>query len=406
MSSPPLSNAQHPGTDSLAEKGVLLDLLIIVGRYKKLIIGVTVLAALLSMAISLLLPPIFSSTSKIMPPQQPQAGGVAAVIGQLGGLGGAASSIAGLKNPNDLYVGLLMSRTVSDNLISRFKLKERYRVGTMDEARVALANATVIANGLKDGLISVTVFEKEPQFAADVANAYVNELIKLTQTMALTEAAKRRVFFEKQLKDARDDLAAAEIALKATQERTGMIQPDGQVQAIISNLAQLKGTIAAKEVQINAMRTFATGQNPDLMRALEELRSLQAQASKLERTQPSGSGDPMVPTGKIPEIGVEYVRGMRNVKYYETIFELLAKQFELAKIDEAKESSVIQVLDNAVPAERRSKPQRTLITLMGTFAGAVLAVLLSFAHAAYVRNRVDSAKKQRFDDLSNAWLGK
>lgn len=386
---------------------MFLDALIVLARYKKLILGVTVAAALLSMAISLMQAPIFSSSAKIMPPQQQQGSGLAAaMMGQLTGLGSAASGIAGLKNPNDLYVGLLQSRTVADGLIKRFKLQERYATATMDETRMALAKATVITNGLKDGLISVSTFDREARFAAALANGYVDELIKLTQTMALTEAAKRRVFFEKQHKEARDQLALAEVALRKTQEKTGMIQPDGQVQAIIANLAQLKGTIAAKEVEINAMRTFATGQNPELLRAQEELRSLYSQAARLERSQSSAGGDLMVPTGKIPEVGVEYVRSLRNVKYYETVFELLAKQFELAKIDEAKEAAVIQVLDPAVVAERRSKPQRALITMAGTFAGGVLGLLMAFGHAAYVRTRENGANKERLRELSLAWRNK
>ena len=190
-------------------------------------------------------------------------------------------------------------------------------------------------------------------------------------------------------------LASAEIALRTTQEKTGMIQPAGQVQAIISNVALLKGTIATKEVQLNSMRTFAAGENPDLLRAKEELRGLQAQLAKLERNTSTREGDSMVPTGMIPQVGVEYVRKMRDVKYYETIFELLAKQFELAKIDEAKDASLIQVLDKALPAERKSGPKRLVITLASLIAGAVLAFVLAFAHATYTTLRRSAGPASR-----------
>jgi uncharacterized protein involved in exopolysaccharide biosynthesis len=391
----------QPTADRNTEDEIhLLDLLVILAQHKMLVIGVPIATGTMALIASLLMTPIFSSTVKVMPPQQ-QTSGVSAMLGQLGGLAGAAGGLAGIKSPNDLYVGLLESRNIADKLITRFKLQERYG-GTMDAARGFLKNSSEISTGKKDGMISITVNEKDPQFAADVANAYVDELIKLTQTMALTEASQRRLFFEKQLMAAKDQLAIAEVALRTTQEKTGLIQPEAQVHAIIANAAQLKGTIAAKEVQLNAMRTFATGQNPELLRTQEELRGLQAQLIKLERSQPSKDEGFMVSTGKLPEVGVEYVRNMRSVKYYETVFELLAKQFELAKIDEAKDASLIQVLDKAIPAEHKVRPKRALITLAGLVFGSVLGILLAFFHSAYTGSRQNPEGRKRWQRLSIA----
>lgn len=380
----------------------LLDLLIVLARHKKLVIGMPIAMGLIAMAISLIMTPVFTSTAKIMPPQQQGSGLAAAMMGQLGGLAGAAGSIAGLKSPSDLYVSMLGSRTVADNLINRFKLKERYKAETMDEARMALDNASDITSGKKDGVISINVDDEDPQFASALANGFVEELTNLTQTIAISDASMRRLFYEKQLKETKDQLADAEVALRKTQEKTGMIQPDGQVQAIISSIAQLKATIAAKEVQLKAMRTFATGQNPDLLRTQEELRGLQAQLAKLERNQSGQEGDFMVPIGKLPEVGVEYVRRLRDVKYHETLFEMLAKQYELAKIDESRDSSVVQVLDRPVPAERKTKPKRTLITLAGGLGGAILGVLLAFIREAYIRSRLDPTKGTRWKELMAA----
>jgi uncharacterized protein involved in exopolysaccharide biosynthesis len=392
-----------PRSTDADEEIHLLDVLVVLAQHKKLVIGMPIVTGILALVATLLMAPVFTSTAKIMPPQQQQSSGISAMLGQLGSLAGAAGSMAGLKNPNDLYVGLLESRSVADNLIKRFKLKERYDAATMDGTRKALEQAREIATGKKDGFISITVNDKDPQFAADLANAYVDELAKLTQTIALTEASQRRLFFEKQLAEARDQLAKSEIALRTTQEKTGMIQPDAQVQAIIANVAQLKGTIAAKEVALNAMRTFAAGGNPDLLRAQEELRGLRAQLTKLEQKQPSGAGDFMVPTGTIPEVGVEYVRRMRDLKYNETIFELLAKQFELAKIDEAKDSTLIQLLDKAMPAERKSKPNRLMVTMVGVFGGGVLGITLAFLGGAYSASRRNPEANKRWKELSLAW---
>jgi tyrosine-protein kinase Etk/Wzc len=401
MSEQVIIDRPNAGTAKANDEVHLLDLMVILARHKRLVVGMPVLFGIAGVVATLLMTPIFASTAKVLPPQQQQNSGLSMMLGQLGGLAGAAGGLAGLKSPNDLYVGLLESRRMSDRLIQRFKLTERYGT-TMEGARRALADNSEISSGKKDGMLAITVSDRDPQVAANIANAYVDELTRLTQTMALTEASQRRMFFEKQLAQVKDQLANAEIAMRTTQEKTGMIQPEAQVQAIIGNAAQLKGIIAAKEVELNAMRTFAAGQNPELLRTQEELRGLRAQLAKLEKSQSATDRGFMVPTGKLPEVGVEYVRRMRDVKYYETIFELLAKQFELAKIDEAKDASMIQVLDKAIPAEQRYKPKRSLIVLALAFAGLVVGMLLAFMKHGYDSSRQNPASRQRWEQLSAA----
>jgi tyrosine-protein kinase Etk/Wzc len=382
----------------------LLDILTALARQKKILFMVPLVTGALAIAAAFLIKPTFSSTAVILPPQQ-QSSGVSAMLGQIGGLAGAAGGIAGLKNPNDLYVAMLQSRTIADKLISHFDLKTRFEVETLDEARRKLAGIATSSSD-KAGTISVLVEDKDPKFAAELANAFVSELSNLTKGLAITDAAQRRLFFEKQLIAVKDDLANAEIALRKTQESTGMLQLDGQVQGIIRNVAQLEGTIAAKEVQLNAMRSFATNNNPDLLRLQGEIQGYQAQLEKLKTGKLSKDGDLMVPTGKIPEVGIEYIRSLRNVKYQETIFELLSKQYELAKIDEAKESSTIQILDKAVPAEKKSKPKKLIIILLGFIGGGFLALFLALTRDAYLRSSQDESSKYRWNVLRNAWKGK
>lgn len=403
---PDLTAHTVPASGYAPDRINLIDLFIVLARHKKLVIGTPVITGSIALVVSLLLTPVFTSTAKILPPQQQASSGMAAMIGQLGGLAGAAGGLAGLKTPNDLYIGLLESRTVADKLIARLNLKERYQTKNMDETRRQLSDSTVIASGKKDGLISVTANDRDPQFAADLANAYIDELAALTKRMALSESSQRRLFFEGQLKSAKEQLANAEVALKATQERTGMIQPDGQVQAIFNNAAQLKATIAVKEVQLKSMRTFAAAGNPELVRVSAELAGLQTQLAKLESNSTASGGDFLVPTGKIPAAGIAYVRSVRDVKYYETIFELLAKQFELAKIDEAKETGLIQVLDTAVPAAHKSKPSRALITVVGVFFGAILGIAVAFIRNAYASSRQAPENAERWRALSLAWRKK
>jgi tyrosine-protein kinase Etk/Wzc len=382
----------------------LLDILTALARQKKILFTVPLMTGALAIAAAFLIKPTFSSTAVLLPPQQ-QSSGLAAMLGQLGGLASAAGSLTSLKNPNDLYVAMLQSRTIADQLIKRFDLKNRLKAQTQDDARSKLAGIVLIVND-KAGTISVVVEDKDPKFAAELANAYVSELTSMTKTMAISDAAQRRLFFEKQLVSVKDDLANAEIALRKTQENTGMLELEGQVKGIISNVAQLEGTIAAKEVQLNAMRSFATNNNPELQRLQSEIQGYRTQLEKLKTGKSSKDGDLMVPTGKIPEIGVEYIRKLRNVKYQETIFELMAKQYELAKFDEAKESSTIQILDNAVPAEKKSRPKKLIIILLGFFGGGMLALFLALIRDAYQKSTRDEGSKYRWALLAAAWKNK
>jgi tyrosine-protein kinase Etk/Wzc len=362
--------AKQPAPDE--DEISVLDLLIVLVKHKKLIAGTTFGAAVFSTIVALLLPNIYTGTAKVLPPQQNQST-AAMMLGQLTGLASLAGSTLGIKNPNDLFVGMLKSRTVADNIIARFDLHAHYRMDTLVETRRELADNTQISAG-RDGLITIEFQDVAADRAAAIANAYVEELDRLTQTIAVTEAAQRRLFFERQLHQAKNDLGSAEVALKETQEKTGLIKLDDQGRAIIEAVATLRAQVAAKEVELRAMRTFTTEQNPDYRRAQQQLAGLRAELTKLERSSSSDTGNLFLPTGMVPEAGLEYLRKFRDVKYQETIFELVAKQFEAAKIDEAKEATIVQVVDRAVPPDRRSSPNRILIVAVSVFVAAFAAV--------------------------------
>ena len=271
----------------------------------------------------------------------------------------------------------------------------------MARTRKTLENSTKIG-AAKSGLITIDVEDHDSQMAADLANAYVKELTLMTETMAVSEASRRRVFFARQLESAKDKLSDAEVNLKKVQEATGMIELVGQVKGLIANTAQLQGTIAAKEVQLSSMRSFATANNPELIRVQDEIRGLNDQLFKLNKGQLSNNGDIAIPTGKIPEVSVEYIRSLRDVKYYETIFELVAKQFEMAKIDEAKDANLIQVLDKALPAEKKSGPKSQLIVLGGILGGALLGVILALFRDFLHRSKLQNPDEQRWQELRAA----
>ena len=394
-------NLDQPAGGADAEDEVsLLDLAIVVAKYKKRIITTTLGVAVLSVAGSLLMPNIYTGMTKVLPPQQGQSG-AAALLSSLGGLAGAAGGMAGIKNPNDLYVGMLKSRSVSDAMIARFDLQKAFETKTLVDTRKKLEGLTTIAAG-KDGLITVEFEDEDPKFAADVANAYIEELYKLTQTLAVTEASQRRLFFQQQLKQAKEKLSVAEVALKELREKTGLMMLSEQSKASIESVARVRGQIAAKEVQIQAMRAFATSNNPDLKFAETELASLRTQLGKISASEP---GDILLAPSKIPSEGLEYVRRMREVKYGEVVFEVLAKQYELARIEEGKNASLIQVLDRAVASDKKSKPKRSLIVALSTLAALFLSVLSAFVSEAMARARHDPKQAERLSELRRLFRG-
>jgi uncharacterized protein involved in exopolysaccharide biosynthesis len=266
----------------------------------------------------------------------------------------------------------------------------------MEATRAALAGGTEIKTG-KDGFITIEYSDKDPKFAASIANAYVEELDKLNNTLAITEASRKRLFFETQLKMTRDNLEAAEVGLKQTQERTGFVQPEKQGGAIIEAVANLRAQIASYEVELAAMGAYATPQNPIYRQVQQTIVALRAQLAKLEAN--SSGRDIKVPTGKLPETSLEFVRKMRNLKYQETLFELLSKQYEVAKIDEAKEAALIQVVDKALVPEQKSKPMRSLIVILATLMAFFLGMLLAFVREASERASLDPASVERMNLL-------
>jgi tyrosine-protein kinase Etk/Wzc len=356
----------------------LLDILIVLAKHKKLILGLPFLAAVIAAGITLLMPNWYTATAKILPPQQSQSSAVA-ILGQLGMLGGAAGGALGIKNPSDIFVAMLKSRTVADAMVDRFKLKELYNTQFVQDARKALVgNSTIVAG--RDGVITISVDDKSPQRAADMANAYIEEMERLTLKLAVGEAGQRRLFFEKQLKQAKDDLTRAETELTKFQIEKKVLNPLGQASLTISAAAGLQAQIAAKEVQITALKSFATQDNPDLYRAQEELAGLRVQLAKVGRGGSSDPGDVLLSMGKAPAQGAEYLRKFRDMKYYETLYELLARQYEIARIDESKDATLIQVLDRAVPPERKSGPVRrrtVLLTLVISFLVTVIGVFVA-----------------------------
>jgi tyrosine-protein kinase Etk/Wzc len=385
------TTAQDKVAVSMEEDGIdLFDLLIVLSEARKKIAVIVLISMILGAIISFLIKPTFTASALILPPQQGQS--LSSMMGQLGSL--ISLSGAAMKTPADMYVGILESRTIADHLIERFHLRNSYKSKKIEDTRTRLkSNTRFLAT--KDGLIHITVDDGDPNRASEMANAYVDELYKMNSHLAITEAAQRRLFFDEELADEKNALTAAENDLRLSEEKTGVIQLPGQAESIIRGIAELRAEIASREVQIQSIRTFATDQNPDAIRAQGEINSLRDQLAQLEKDprnpQPGATG---LLAGRVPSISLEYARKLREVKYHESLFELLSKQYEAARIDEAKAAPVVQVVDRAVPPERKSGPHRTIVTLGFGFVGFCLVCI--WVVIAKVFRRMEQAPAYAF----------
>ena len=377
-----------------------LEILLVLAREKKLILQVTMGATILAAIMVFIIPKSYTATATILPPQQNQSV-LSAMMGQLAGTQSLDLRDLGLKNPSDVFVAMLKSRTVEDALINRFDLRKVYGVKSYQDARKKLEKRSEI-DPEKEGLISIAVTDRDPRRAADIANAWVEELRALNQNLALTEAAQRRAFFEQKLVAERNALSQAELALKQIEQQTGIIQPDAQTRALIGEVAEVRAQIAAKEVQLQSMGSYATPNNPDVKRVEAELAKLRAQFASLSRTQATAvpsEGNLQVPTGRVAGAGLEYLQAARELKYHESFYDFLSRQLEAARIDEAKSAVVVQVVDKAVEPEKKSSPRRLLIIAVTALLSFLLVALGALAREALQRRRQDPAEAARLDQL-------
>lgn len=368
----------------------LLDLLqTIVDNLRLLVLG-PLAVGLTALGISFLIPPTYTAKTQFLPPQQQQSA-AASMLATLGGLGGLAGAVGGIKNPADQFLAYMKSVTIQDALIDRFKLLERYEAKTKTDARLALKENVRAVSG-KDGLISVEVDDIDPKFAAELANAHVEELGKLLGKLATTEAQQRRLFFEKQLTIAKDKLIQSEIELKATGVSGSVLKSNPA--SAVATVAGLQAGVTAQEVKLGAMRGYLAETAPEFKQALNELANLKAQLAKQEKDTPANSN--------LSAQG-DYVSKYREFKYNETLFELFAKQFEIAKVDEAREGAVIQILDAAQPPERKSKPKNAIIAIIATLAAGFALLLYVFIRQALKNAGKDQESADKLDHLKASW---
>lgn len=372
----------------------LLDLATTLGEEKAVLFGIPAATSTLAIIYALFTTPIYTAKTVILPPQQQQSG-AASMLASMGALAGMAGAAAGVKSPDEMYVAFFKTNLLQDDLITRFKLDAHYESKTREGTRLALTGAAKISSDKKTGLISIEVDDKDPKFAATLANAHVDALRRMLGTLAVTEAQQRRLFFEQQIKKTQDALATADTSFRTLSAKGGLPVTDVLAQVSVTASATIRGQIAAKEVELSALRQFATAQNPDMQRIASELSALRAQLARIE----SGGGTASTASAA----GQAAVVALRDVKTQQAILETLVKQYELARVDEAREGPLLQQIDVAQPPEKKSKPKRAQIVLLAGVAGLFLGVLAAFVRRALRRASESPESAGRMAALKQAW---
>ena len=381
------SSEEYAADEQLAEPLSFLDMALIATTHFRLLILLPLLMGVLSLGITSLMPPVFTAQAVILLPQQSQSSGAVA-LQSLGALAGVAGAAAGIKSPADQYVAMMQSRGVEDRLIERFKLRDVYDVKLGIDARKRLRGHSQIQAGKKDGLISIEVDDHDPARAALIANAYVDELTRLTNELAVTEAQQRRKFFEQQLQQTSERFTAARRGLQAAGINEGVMRAEPKAAA--ENYARLQGEIAAAEVRLLSLKQSLTDATPEVRKLSSELQSLRSMAAKTEAVSSAAGGG-------------DYFDRYKDFKYQETLFDLFARQFELAKVDESREAVSIQVIDSAVAPERKSRPKRALIAIGVTLGTGVALLVWLLMREILARQSAGPVGSQKRAALQTAW---
>jgi tyrosine-protein kinase Etk/Wzc len=377
----------------------LIDYLQVIARHGRMIFRVTLAAAVISLVCSLLLPNIYTAKTMILPAQEDK-GLMTAMMGQLGGLAFLAGAGAPIGGPTtaDLYVSMLKSEAVKDPIIDRFKLMTVYKNKYRPDTYADIDKNTAISAGKKDGIITITVDDKDPKRAAEMANAYVDELGKLAVRLNVTGAGQNRSFLEERLGKAKADLARAEENLKAFQAKNKAVQVNAQAEATIKGIAELRAQLATQEVQLATYRRQFTESSQEVKSLVTAVSTLKAQIAKLE----GGGGDSAIPSvGSVPSLEQEFVRLKREFKIQESLVELLTKQYEMASLTEAKDIAPFQAILKARVPEKKSRPSRLLIVSITIFVTFIFSVFSAFILESY--EKMPPEEKARWEAIKKCF---
>ena len=381
----------------------MLPLLIVLARRLRLLIGVPLACAFLAIAYSLIAAPVYTATARILPPQYNE-NTVVAMQNQIGGESQVGNSALTLKNPTDLFVGILTSRTIVDAIIEAHGLQDYYEEPELADARELLSAATDI-RAAKDGIVSISVDDLSREMAARIANAYVDEFYAFSRSLARQQARRRAQFYDAALESARESLAAADVELARTEKVTGFTRLMGQDEAIVQSAAELNVQIAAREVQLKTMASYATETNPDYQLIRRELAHLRTELARLQTPSNPSAKAPLAPfvgIGDVPEAMLMHARGQRDVEYWENIVMLLGRFSELGKIDESRDTSLFLILERAIPPHDKSKPRTRVNAILAGLGSGFACLLWVLTGACIAQRRRDCAEfEYRWQELKS-----
>lgn len=354
----------------------LLDVAIVLAKHIKLLVALPLLTAVIAGIVAFQSPDLYTADTTFMPPEQASSASsmlsslssLSSLSGMLGGGGGAGMS------PGSNYIAVIKSRTLRDDMVKRFNLLGIYHTKSLESARNALAGQTLVKSGKEDRLITIQITDTNPKRAALLANGYVEVLLKQNNELALSEASQTRLAAEKEFLKAKNRLGDAESAIKQLQEKTGLITVGPQI-------SMLQGMIKSTERQLAELSLSATPNNPEYIKTRQKLNNLQAEIGKAQ----AGSNY----VSKAPERILDFTHKTRDLKYAEALYQMALQQLTIARIDESKASSSIQVIDRAVVPEQKAGPLRSRIVLFAAAGGLFIAVILAFLIEAYQRSQTN-----------------
>jgi capsule polysaccharide export protein KpsE/RkpR len=339
-------------------------------------------------------PITYAANAVLLPPQQ-QQNAVAGALAQLSSLSNITGVSSGVKTPEDMYIALFKTRKVEDAVINKHRLKDYYHATTMTEARAALEAHTFISYEKKTGFITVEVREKTPEFASTLANAHVEALQELMASVAITEAQQRRRFLEQQVNKTRTALSNAETRFRKEQQAHGLVVTQVLAESTIKAAAELRAQITNRQVTLQAISKFATPLNQEVQRLTSELDALKMQLKDVEKGSDTATGD---------QTHKDAVQAFRDMKVQEAALDVLTRQLEIAKIDEAREGPMLQILDSAIPPEKPLQSKRGAIMLAGSSGVLLLSMVLAIGLGAI--RQLPSESRAAWGKLVATWRWK
>lgn len=354
----------------------------VLGGRKKAILLVSVLFFFASLALAFLLPNIYVANTSILPPVNEGSGNFDS---QVPGVGALAGGLLMSKSPVGIWMGILESDMIADRVIGRFKLMESFEAETIDDARERFRKMAEVEK-TKEDIILISVSDTDPERAAEIANAMAEELDKVNKDLAMTSGKRTRLFIEGRLKEAKDELQRTEEEVKSFQEENRAVKIDEQSRSVIEAIGAVRGQLVAKDVELQTLLSYASPSNYQAEILKTEVDELRKKIREMEEGERGGNRNILIPTAQLPDLALRYARVLRDLKVQETVYGLLTQQYEMAKIQEAKDTPTIQVLDFAKPPERHLKPARGLIVAFSTLAAAFMAAAFILLKEAFKKN--------------------